>query len=131
VLLRGKAGYTAEDSFEKLPPSIRFFAGGDQSIRGFDFESLGPVDLTGAVIGGSRLVELSAEYEHEIKPHWSLAVFADSGNAFNDLDLPMRTGAGFGARWRSPLGPVRIDIAWPVNDVEKGPRLHVNLGPDL
>jgi translocation and assembly module TamA len=131
VLLRGGAGYTVDDVFAELPPSIRFFAGGDNSIRGFDFEELGPVDANGEVIGGNRLIELSAEYEHEIKPKWSLAVFADGGNAFDESGLDMRTGAGIGTRWRSPVGPVRIDVAWPINDIEEGPRLHISLGPDL
>lgn len=131
VLLRGGAGYTVDDVFADLPPSIRFFAGGDNSIRGFDFESLGPVDANGEVIGGNRLIELSAEYEHEIRPKWSLAVFADGGNAFDESGLDVRTGAGIGTRWRSPVGPVRIDVAWPVNDPEHGPRLHISLGPDL
>ena len=88
-------------------------------------------DENGEVIGGNRLIELSAEYEHEVKPKWSLAVFADGGNAFDESGLDMRTGAGIGARWRSPVGPVRIDVAWPVNDPEHGPRLHISLGPDL
>jgi translocation and assembly module TamA len=131
VLLRGSAGYTVDDVFEDLPPSIRFFAGGDNSVRGFDFESLGPVDANGEVVGGNRLIELSAEYEHDIRPKWSLAVFADGGNAFDESGLDMRTGAGIGARWRSPVGPVRIDVAWPVNDPGHGPRLHISLGPDL
>ena len=131
VLLRGNAGYTVDDVFAELPPSIRFFAGGDNSIRGFDFESLGPVDENGEVIGGNRLLEISAEYEHEIMPKWSLAVFADGGNAFNEEGLDLRTGAGIGTRWRSPVGPVRIDVAWPVNDPGHGPRLHISLGPDL
>ncbi len=131
VLLRGGVGYTVDDIFEELPPSIRFFAGGDNSVRGFDFESLGPVDANGEVVGGNRLIELSAEYEHEIKPKWSLAVFADGGNAFDESGLDMRTGLGLGTRWRSPVGPVRIDIAWPVNDPGHGPRLHISLGPDL
>ena len=131
VLLRGSAGYTVDDVFEELPPSIRFFAGGDNSVRGFDFETLGPVDANGEVVGGNRLIELSAEYERDIKPKWSLAVFADGGNAFDESGLDMRTGAGIGARWRSPVGPVRIDVAWPVNDPGHGPRLHISLGPDL
>jgi translocation and assembly module TamA len=131
VLLRGRGGYMVEDDFSALPPSIRYFAGGDLSIRGFDFQSLGPVDQDGAVIGGDRLIELSAEYEHDIKPRWSLAMFVDSGNAFDERGLDMRTGAGIGARWRSPVGPVRIDIAWPVNDIETGAQLHLTLGPDL
>ncbi|MDX1561826.1 MAG: autotransporter assembly complex family protein, partial [Gammaproteobacteria bacterium] len=130
VLVRGHVGYTDTDEFHRLPPSIRFFAGGDNSIRGFEFESLGPVDADGHVIGGPRLVVASVEYEHEIKPRWSLAMFVDSGNAFDDR-FDARTGAGFGARWRSPLGPIRIDIGWPVNDIEHGARLHVSLGPDL
>jgi translocation and assembly module TamA len=131
VLLRARAGYMVEDDFEKLPPSVRFFAGGDQSVRGFDFESLGPVDANGAVVGGNRLIELSAEYERAIRPRWSLAVFSDAGNAFNEGFPEFRRGAGIGARWRSPLGPVRIDLAWPINDVESGARLHVSLGPDF
>jgi translocation and assembly module TamA len=131
VLLRGTAGYTVDDVFAELPPSIRFFAGGDYSVRGFDFKTLGPVDGNGEVVGGSRLIELSAEYEHDVKPRWSIAVFADGGNAFDEHGLDMRTGAGIGTRWRSPVGPVRIDIAWPVNDPLHGPRLHVSLGPDL
>jgi len=131
LLLRSRAGYMVEDDFSLLPPSVRYFAGGDVSVRGFDFESLGPVDENGAVIGGDRLIELSVEYEHEILPRWSLAIFADGGNAFDEHGLDMRTGAGFGARWRSPIGPVRVDVAWPVNDPEHGARLHVSLGPDL
>jgi translocation and assembly module TamA len=131
VLLRGRAGYTAESEFDRLPPSIRFFAGGDQSIRGYDYQSLGPVDANGEVVGGSRLLELSAEYEHQIRPRWSLAIFGDGGNAFHGTDYKMRKGAGFGARWRSPVGPVRVDLAWPVRDGEHGVHLHISLGPDL
>lgn len=131
ILLRARGGYTEEDEFERLPPSVRFFAGGDNSVRGFEFETLGPVDMNGDVIGGSRLFETSIEYEHEVKPRWSVAVFTDSGNAFNETKVDLRTGAGIGARWRSPLGPVRFDVAWPVNDIEHGPRLHISLGPDL
>ena len=131
VLLRGAAGYLHEDNFAQLPPSIRYFAGGDTSIRGFDFESLGPVDSDGAVIGGTRLFVSSVELERDIKPRWSVAFFVDHGNAFDEHDYDGRTGAGIGTRWRSPLGPVRLDIAWPVNDLEHGPRLHISLGPDL
>ena len=55
----------------------------------------------------------------------------DQDYVFDESGLDLRTGAGFGARWRSPLGPVRIDLAWPINDVEQGARLHISLGPDL
>jgi translocation and assembly module TamA len=58
-------------------------------------------------------------------------LFVDSGNAFNGKKIDARTGAGIGARWQSPLGPVRVDIGAPVNDPDHSPRLHVSLGPDL
>ena len=131
ILLRAQLGSIWSSDFEALPPSIRFFAGGDSSIRGFEFESLGPVDENGDVVGGERLAVASAEYEVPFSASWSGAVFVDSGNAFNDTEFDARTGAGFGVRWRSPLGPIRFDVAWPVNDVEKSPRLHVSLGADL
>lgn len=131
VLLRGEAGSTEKDVFGELPPSVRFFAGGDNSVRGYGYESLGPVDANGEVIGGSRLLVASAEYEFPIKPKWSFALFVDSGNAFEGTSFDAKTSAGFGARWQSPLGPVRIDVGVPMNDPDHGPRLHVNLGPDL
>ena len=85
----------------------------------------------GEVIGGERLSVASIEYEKRFSPRWSGAVFVDSGNAFTGTDFNARTGAGFGLRWQSPLGPIRFDVAWPVNDVQESPRLHVSLGGDL
>lgn len=131
VILRSQLGFTWDENFDVLPPTVRFFAGGDNSIRGFEFKSLGPVDENGDVIGGDRLVVASAEYELAFTPSWSGAVFVDSGNAFTQTDFDPRTGAGFGVRWQSPLGPIRFDVAWPINDVEDSPRLHVSLGADL
>ena len=131
LLLRAQLGFTWRSEFTELPPSVRFFAGGDNSIRGFEFESLGPVDEDGDVIGGDRLAVASIEYEVPFSTRWSGVVFADSGNAFTGSHLDARTGAGFGLRWQSPLGPIRFDIAWPINDVEEDPRLHVSLGADL
>ncbi|HSG65068.1 MAG TPA: autotransporter assembly complex family protein [Gammaproteobacteria bacterium] len=131
LLLRTQLGFTWEENFDVLPPTVRFFAGGDNSIRGFEFDSLGPVDQNGDVIGGDRLLVASAEYEVSFSPRWSGAMFIDSGNAFTGSDFEPRTGAGFGVRWQSPLGPIRFDVAWPINDVEDSPRLHVTLGADL
>jgi len=131
LLLRARLGFTWHRNFEELPPSVRFFAGGDNSIRGYKFESLGPVDADGDVIGGDRLAVASAEYEYSFSPSWSGAVFVDSGSAFAGSDFKARTGAGFGVRWQSPVGPIRVDIAWPIDDVERDPRLHVSLGADL
>ena len=130
-IVRTRAGVTWEREFEQLPPSVRFFAGGDNSVRGYAFEALGPVDETGKVIGGAKLLTASFEYEHPLTGRWSLAAFVDSGNAFNGSRIDAKTGAGLGGRWQSPLGPIRLDLAVPVDDEARSFRIHVSLGPDL
>ncbi|HAI23845.1 MAG TPA: outer membrane protein assembly factor, partial [Alcanivorax sp.] len=115
----------------ELPASIRFFAGGDASVRGFAYESLGPLDNDGEVIGGRHLLVGSLEYDHPISEQWSLAVFTDAGNAFNNFDdYEIRHSAGFGVRWRSPLGPIRVDFARGIEEGREW-RLHLSMGPDL
>ncbi len=131
VILRAEAGVALTEGFSELPPSVRFFAGGDASIRGYDFKSLGPKDADGNVIGGSGKLIASAEYEFDIRPKWSIATFVDSGNAFDDFDLEPQTGVGAGFRWQSPVGPIRVDLAKPLNGVDRDVRLHVTFGPDL
>jgi len=130
-LVRGKIGATAKRSFDELPPSVRFFAGGDNSVRGYDYEALGPVDENGDVVGGSKLATGSFEFEKPLRERWSLAFFVDSGNAFEGTRLDAKTGAGIGGRWKSPLGPIRVDLAHPFNDPTTDWRFHVSLGPDL
>lgn len=130
ILIRGQFGVTWAASFRDLPPSVRFFAGGDHSVRGYGFETLGPVGTDGEVIGGTRLFTTSFEYERQIRPKWSLAWFVDSGNAFERSEIDLKTGVGMGARWQSPLGPIRVDVAAPLDD-DRSVRLHVTLGPDL
>ncbi len=130
-IVRTRAGVTWEREFEQLPPSVRFFAGGDNSVRGYSFESLGPADEDGRIIGGAKLLTASFEYEHPLKGRWGLAAFVDSGNAFNGSSVDARTGAGLGGRWQSPLGPVRLDLAVPLDDEDRSFRVHVSLGPDL
>ena len=135
VILRGRAGVTLEDdAFAQVPLSLRFFSGGDNSVRGYDYESLGPRIATGELIGGNRVLEASIEYEHPVTESWSVAAFVDSGNAFLGSGFEPRTGAGIGARWFTPIGPVRLDVAWPLDTQigeDAGPRLHISLGPDL
>jgi translocation and assembly module TamA len=130
VLTRLRAGAIGEHDFDALPPSVRFFAGGDQSVRGYGFESLGPVDDQGNVVGGDRLAVGSVEYEHPVKARWSVAAFYDTGNAFRSGKFDPVAGTGLGARWRSPLGPIRFDVAKAL-DGERDVRLHIWLGPDL
>jgi translocation and assembly module TamA len=131
LLLRAEAGQLWDDVFDDLPPSVRFFAGGDDSVRGYGYETLGPVNELDEVIGGTRLFTASVEFEKQIRPSWSVAFFADTGNAFNSTDPDLRSSIGIGARWQSPLGPVRVDIAEPLDGPDRGARLHITLGPDL
>ncbi|MFP5506345.1 MAG: autotransporter assembly complex protein TamA, partial [Gammaproteobacteria bacterium] len=118
------------DGFRELPASLRFFAGGDQSVRGYDFQELGPRDASGQVIGGKHLVFGSLEYEHRVHGNWGVAAFVDTGNAFNSTHEGLETGAGIGLRWRSPIGMVRLDLAAAVSQ-DNALRLHFTLGPDL
>lgn len=134
LIARGEAGYSSvallEGEFNDLPPSIRFFAGGDRSVRGYDYRTLGPLNEEGDVIGGKNLLVGSLEYEHRILEKWSLAAFYDTGNAFNDFSEPLKKGAGVGVRWHSPVGLIRIDVAAALED-DYPLRLHVTVGPDL
>lgn len=132
-LSRVDLGYTEVNDFAELPSNLRFFAGGDNSIRGYDLEELGPEDDFGEVIGGEGLVVASAEIDYLFKPNWSGALFVDAGNAFNDDQIDLSVGAGFGLRWQSPIGPIRVDIGFPVDDPDADDawRLHFSLGPDL
>lgn len=131
LILRGKAGLSMTDDFNELPASYRFFAGGDQSVRGYEYESLGPEDETGDVIGGENLLTGSIEYEHPVTENWSAAVFLDSGNAFDDWDIDFKQSVGIGARWHSPIGSIRLDLAVPDDTSRDDFRLHFSMGLDL
>lgn len=131
VLMRTDLGYTEVTDVTELPASIRFFAGGDSSVRGFAYDSLGPEDSNGEVIGGRNQATGSLEYDHSLTEKWHLAVFTDAGNAFNEFDeFEARHSAGLGIRWRSPLGPIRLDMARAV-DEHRDWRVHLSMGPDL
>lgn len=128
---RSSAGTTFKDSFNEVPASLRFFAGGDGSVRGYGFETLGPEDGEGRVIGGSQLLTGSLELERRVWRQLFGAVFADAGNAFEGSDINARLGAGVGLKWRSPVGPIRFYLAHPVNFSDRSVRVHISFGPDL
>jgi translocation and assembly module TamA len=130
IIARGSVGSTSTNDFDKLPPSVRFFTGGSQTVRGYEYRSLGPEDDSGDVIGARRLLTGSLEFEHSLNDRWAVAVFYDAGNAIDDFDDDLERGAGFGVRWNSPVGPVRIDLANAISDDESW-QLHINIGPDL
>jgi len=131
LLARVDLGYTAKTDVEDLPATVRFFAGGDNSVRGYDYETIGPVDADGAVTGGNNLAVFSVEFDRLVAKSWSVAAFIDTGSAFNDFDVDFQTGAGIGIRWYSPLGPIRLDVAHPLGESGRSTRLHLTLGPDL
>lgn len=132
LLGRVQFGGSATNGFQNsVPPSLRFFAGGDQSVRGYDYQTLSPKNSDGDRIGGRYLVAGSVEYQYSLTDKWRLATFVDQGNAFNDFELPnLKTGVGFGVRWVSPVGPLRLDLAKALDD-DGGIRLHFSMGPEL
>ena len=123
LIVRGELGRTWTDVLTDLPPSLRFYAGGDRSIRGYDYHEVGP-RIGDFGIGARNLVTASVEYERYFNPSWGGAVFVDSGSAFNGKHPDWHTGVGVGVRWRSPVGPVKVDIARGLD----GPRSSFTLG---
>ncbi|WP_352338129.1 BamA/TamA family outer membrane protein [Psychrobacter sp. 16-MNA-CIBAN-0192] len=131
VLGSVNTGYIWADDFYNVPYKLRFFAGGDQSIRGYDYNSLSPIDK-GYLSGGQILAVGSAEYNYEVKPGLRAAVFSDVGNAYDkDFKTDTKVGVGVGVRWASPVGVVRVDVAAGVTEDEIPVRLHLFIGSPL
>lgn len=130
LLVRAEAGWLWTDQFDLLPPSQRFFAGGDRSIRGYGYRKVGPVDAGGTVLGGERLLVGSVELERIFFQDYGAALFVDAGDAFVD-SADLKVGAGVGIRWRSPIGVVRLDVAHPFDDPQSNYRLHLTIGADI
>lgn len=131
LLFRAELGALDTNEFGRLPLSHRFFAGGDQSIRGFDYQTIGPKDSADDVIGGRYLAVGSAEVVFSISDSWGWALFTDTGKAFNNSSEENKVGVGTGLRWRSPVGPLRIDVAVGVSEEDNPIRLHLTIGPEL
>lgn len=112
ISLRGEGGYTAASSRLGIPQEYLFRTGGSQTVRGYAYQSLG-VHEGAAVVGGRTLATGSVEYTHWLGNNWGAALFADVGGAADVLhDLRLSAGYGSGARWRSPVGPLALDLAW-------------------
>jgi translocation and assembly module TamA len=131
IILRGDVGATTFGAIRTLPTSVRFFTGGDQTVRGYAYNSLGPRDASGNVVGGSQLLVGSVEFEHRFTDKWSVVIFSDVGNAINSWQESLKRGSGFGIHWRSPVGPIRFDLGFAVSEPGSPKRLHINVGPDL
>lgn len=134
LIVRGELGHTFSGELLDLPPSLRFYAGGDRSVRGYGWHEIGPrVDTDNGLYytGASNVVTGSVEYERYFSGPWGAAVFVDSGSAFDGTSPDMHTGVGIGLRWRSPVGPVRIDIARGLDDPDSPFTIGLNIGADL
>lgn len=132
LVLRGDIGAIATDDFDYVPPSQRFFAGGDHSVRGYSYQSLSPTNHKNDQIGGKYLAAGSIEGDWFFYKKFGVAAFFDAGNATNHIGhYKLKKGVGAGFRWGSPVGMVRVDLAHPLDGSSKDIRLHFSLGPDL
>lgn len=131
LIVRGEAGTTWTQDKVAMPPSLRFFAGGDRSVRGYAWREVGPRLDNGYALGAKHVLTASAEYEHYFGGGpWGMAGFVDTGSAFDD-EPDFKTGVGLGARWRSPVGPVRVDIARGLNDPDSALQIYLSIGVGL
>jgi translocation and assembly module TamA len=121
-----------DDEFSEVPASLRFFVGGDSSVRGYAYKSRGPKDKNGDVIGGESLLVGSIEGEYALNDDWGLALFYDMGSAFDAFDdVTFIRGAGIGIRRYTPIGPIKIDLANRVSESHHGVRIHLSVGFDI
>lgn len=121
-----------DDDFKDIPPSLRFFVGGDKSVRGYSYKSRGPRDRNGDVIGGDSLLVGSVECEYAMSDAWGMAVFYDIGSAFNAPidDIEYIEGVGVGFRRYTPVGPIKIDFAHRLSE-SHSVRLHLSIGFEI
>jgi translocation and assembly module TamA len=126
LFLRAEAGAVLADSRDGIPSVFLFRTGGDTTVRGYAFESLG-VQQDNATVGGRYYAVTSAEVTRWITPLWGLATFVDAGNATDSLNsFPFKLGYGVGVRARTPIGPFRLDLAY--GQATKQVRVHFSVG---
>lgn len=133
VLGRADLGYIYSDSFYDVPYKLRFFAGGDQSLRGYATDSQSP-EQSGYLLGGRALATGSLEYNYEFRSGFRGALFADVGNAYDfegDYGNKTKVGIGTGIRWASPIGLVRLDVAAGLSDKGTPIKLYLFIGSPL
>jgi len=136
LISRATAGYTWTQDFRHLPPTERFFAGGDQSVRGYAYQGIGAHDVKGNVIGGPDTLTGSVELEYRLAQYqrlqkFGVAAFYDAGTAGFSFGGGMRQGTGLGVFWISPIGLLRVYVATALSLPGHPLRLHLTIGPDL
>ena len=135
IFIRGTLGMIATRNFDVIPPDLRFFAGGDNSVRGYDYQSISPKNAQGQLTGARLLATASFEYRYNVTGQWWASTFIDMGDAVNSFKkFGPKKGAGVGIRWISPVGPIKFDIARPIGGHvhEKRPwKFYIGLGSEL
>ena len=134
LLVRGELGHTFTNALVDMPPSLRFYAGGARSIRGYSDREVGPRVETGGglySVGAKNVLTGSVEGEHFFTDQWGGAVYVDTGSAFDGTVPDWRTGVGVGVRWRSPVGLVRVDVARGLDHPDSPFTVFLNIGADL
>lgn len=129
--LRAELGASVVGDFQELPAQYRFFAGGDQSVRGYGYQELSPVDADGNKVGGRHLLTGTVELQRNLPRNLVAAVFVDGGNAFNNFGDPLEYSVGVGLRYRLPFLSVGLDVAKSVSETDRSPRLHINFTPEF
>ncbi len=136
LIVRGELGRTFVDDVVELPPSLRFYAGGERSIRGYEFREVGPrlpatAGRKAYSLGAENLVTASVEFERYFTRTLGAAVFVDSGDAFNGSTPDWRTGVGVGVRYRTPVGPLKFDIARGLDRPASAFTIGLSIGADF
>jgi translocation and assembly module TamA len=153
LLLRDEVGASLVSGFSRLPAIYRFFAGGDNSVRGFYYNELSPTEpvctqapngqflrnadgscqsVVGSIkVGGRDMVTGTVEVIRDLPKNLGIATFVDYGNAFDHFGTHLYFSAGIGLRVRLPVMTVGIDVAQALNMPGAGPRLHLNFSPKL
>ncbi len=131
LIARGQLGAMFTNDFDRMPITERFYAGGAPTVRGYRLFEISPVNERGTRTGGRNLAVASLEYDRRLFGDWGIAAFSDVGYVGNDWNGALKTGVGIGARWRSPVGPVRLDVGVPLAKALDPVQVYLILGPDL
>jgi translocation and assembly module TamA len=136
IVLAGRValGSIVGASRDDVPADLRFYAGGGGSVRGFGFQLAGELDEDDDPVGGRSLFETSFEVRAKVTETIGVVAFVDAGAAFEpslpDFSEPLRVGAGPGLRYYSPVGPIRVDVGFPINrrDDDDPFQIYVSIG---
>lgn len=128
---RGSMGVILVDSIDDIPPSLRFYAGGEKSVRGYRYRTLGPEDSSGTVVGGRFLLTGSIECERRLSEYWRVSAFYDVGNAMDNLEVDLVNGIGIGVGLALPFGQIRLSLAYPLMNEGSSQFVFLSVGADL